>query len=133
MTAAPDGDTRAMAAAEDGIEMVCFQAGNHRCAIEARLVLGSRAAPAGAAGAAAPAVEARFGLPEAPAGPRQVLMLRQPAGSEFAVGPAIELRRFAFAAIHPLPPLIAARCAVRGLKGLAIEGRDLVLLVDPGT
>jgi len=50
---------------------------------------------------------------------------------EFLIGAAAELYSVAADNIHPLPPLLAARCVVRGLRALALAAGETMLLIDP--
>lgn len=122
------------AAGEDlALDVVRFRCGSWSLAIEARHVRGASSAPPADA---AVAIEALLGWPPAPAGPRQCLSLRPPqAGTARAVavdGP-VELLPLAAAHIHALPPLLAARCQLRGLRALAWTGaldQPPLLLLD---
>lgn len=122
------------AAGEDlALDVVRFRCGTWSLAIEARHVRGASSAPAASA---AVAIEALLGWPPAPAGPRHCLSVRPPqAGTARAVavdGP-VELLPLAAAHIHALPPLLAARCQLRGLRALAWTGplnQPPLLLLD---
>ena len=112
--------------ASEGVEIVCFPVDCVRCAIEATQVSGSHRA---STGSPVPSVESCLGLTGVKiASARQILTLRQ--GGELSVNSTVELRHLNPGDIHPLPPLLSARCAVRGLKALAIDAQGLILLVD---
>lgn len=112
------------------LDMVVFHAGTYRCAVEARQVRASR--PLAASGGV-PALESLLGLPE-PADPpsaRLMLLIRHPEGDfPLSVRAPVQMQAMAASAIHPLPPLLAARTRVRGLRALALEAEGMTLLVD---
>jgi hypothetical protein len=43
----------------------------------------------------------------------------------------VELISVAPEDIHPLPPALASRCAIRGLKALVRRGEAFLLVLDP--
>jgi len=88
------------------LDVVTFAAGGHRYGIEASRVSAQRPA-------------AGDGRPLLQIGDRLI-----------AVTPPVELRRFEAAAIHPLPPLVAARCRLAALLALALDGEGAILLLD---
>ncbi len=112
------------------LDVVLFNAGGWRAGFEARLVRSSRPAPLDAD---AEAIETRLGLaPSAVTLPRQSLELKQAQGTrELLVGTPVELASLSAASIHPLPPLLAARCKLPGLRALALEqdAQAVILLV----
>lgn len=112
------------------LKVVSFMAGRHRCAVEAAQV--RTQSPAGAAQPIP--VEQLLGLPDSetqnPAH-RSILLMKHPAGDyAVAVCAPVELHSLKIAAIHPLPALIAARCKLAGLRGLAMGEEGVTLLVD---
>ncbi|HEX5338534.1 MAG TPA: hypothetical protein VFW53_08860 [Gallionella sp.] len=113
------------------LDVVLFSVGELRAGFEARLVRALR-----------PALdEARDGevvtmqgltLP-ANTSVHQYLQLKRTDGDkEVFVGSPVELVSLPVGAIHPLPPLLAARCKLHGLRALAMEGdaRTIVLLFN---
>jgi hypothetical protein len=119
---------------ESTLDMVIFHAGNHRCAVEARQVRASR--PLDGHGGV-PALESLLGLPEPgpekadSPGARLMLLMRHPGGDfPLSVRAPLQMQAMAASAIHPLPPLLAARTRIRGLRALALEAEGMTLLVD---
>ena len=119
------------------LDMVFFSTGRWRVGIEAGWVRGARpASPADWAGNPARAAAllnfpAGFSSAKAP----QWLSLKG-FGQDHQIlveGP-VELLRLALAAIHPLPPLLAARTRLRGLQALGLLPHagpgELALLFD---
>lgn len=102
------------------LDVVLFSAGGWRAGFEARLVRSSRPATTDAGGEE---IETLLGLaPCAAALPRQSLQLKQAQGArELLVGAPVELASLPASRIHPLPPLLAARCKLHGLRALALE------------
>ncbi|GAB1392697.1 hypothetical protein MASR1M60_08600 [Rhodocyclaceae bacterium] len=120
-------------AAGDGqIDLVVFRAGAYPIGFEARCVRSSQ----GTASAGAPLAETVLDLPlAAPAvGLRQCLMLRLPEGERsLLVASPLELIRMPITAIQPLPPLLAARNYLPGLRALVLlPNRETMLLFDVG-
>ncbi len=113
------------------LDVVLFSAGGWRAGFEARLVRSSRPA---AADADIDAIETLLGLaPCAAALPRQSLQLKQAQGArELLVGAPVELASLPASRIHPLPPLLAARCKLHGLRALALTNNagSAILLLD---
>ncbi len=126
-------------AIHDTLDLVLFSAGGWRVGLEARWVGASRLAPAQATGCA---IETLLGFastaPPAsatPTAPRQYLQFKRPGGrQDVLVGSPVELVSWPASAIHPLPPLLAARTGLRGLRALALQANTgeqaLVLLFD---
>ena len=120
------------ASPESTLDMVVFHTGNHRCAVEARQVRASR--PLDGYGGV-PALESLLGLPEPEKadspGARLMLLMRHPGGDfPLSVRAPLQMQAMAASAIHPLPPLLAARTRLRGLRALALEAEGMTLLVD---
>lgn len=113
------------------LDVVLFSAGEWRAGFEARLVRSSRPAAADASGEE---IETLLGLaPCATALPRQSLLLKQAQGArELLVGAPVELASLPASRIHPLPPLLAARCKLHGLRALALTNNagSAILLLD---
>ena len=104
------------------LDVVVFAAGGHRFGIEALYV---RAQRAGTDGPSAPSLP---GLPGLAAG--QDCVLLQIGDRLVAVTPPVELCRLDAATIHPLPPLLAARCRLRALRAVAVDAAGVILLLD---
>ena len=136
---APDGvpDTATL-------DVVLFSAGGWRAGFEARRVRAARLAPAGSVDKG---IEAQLGFsPDAP-GPsasasaplRQRLRLKgadddAKGDTEMLVDGPVDLVCLPVTAIHSLPPLLAARTRLHGLRALALvpetAARQIVLLFD---
>ena len=116
----------------DPLALVLFSAGGWRLGLEARHVGGARVVPAGQAG---PWLGSLLGLQAGAAGaPCQGLRIRGPEGDrEFLTEGPVELLHVAWASVHPLPALVAARCTLAGLCGVALpeDGLGPILLLDP--
>ena len=116
------------------LDVVCFVAGGHRFAVEAAQV---RTQLSAGQYDDAPCVEHILGLPEDKiANPlsRRVLLMKNRAGDyAVAVSEPVELRSLEINAIYPLPPLIAARNTLAGIRGLAMESDGVTVLVDLST
>ncbi|MDR3369135.1 hypothetical protein [Rhodoferax sp.] len=114
------------------LDVVLFSAGEWRAGFEARLVRSSRPALANASGKT---IETQLGLaPPAGATPRQYLELKRAQDvREVLVGAPVELVTLPASSIYPLPPLLAARCKLHGLRALALEqdAKAVVLLFEP--
>lgn len=110
------------------LDMVLFRSGEHRLALMAHEVGGSRRPGASHAQACHPAIESLFDLPE-PATRAQPMLITLKVGDRgfLADGP-VELCRLADEAIHPLPPLLALCCRLRGLRALAFDCDGPVLI-----
>jgi hypothetical protein len=121
---------------EETLDLVLFSAGGWRVGLEARWVCASRHAPAQTTGCE---IEAFLGFASAghitPAASRQYLQLKRVDGSkDILVGSPVELFSLPASAIHPLPPLLAARTGLRGLRAIALPtatgDKAVVLLFD---
>ncbi len=102
--------------------VVCFRCGGWTVAIEARHV---RGASSDGVGRTTAAIEALLGEAAAPTGPRQYLSVQAPKGGAvvaLSVAAPVELALLQAVNIHPLPPLMAVRCQLRGLRALAWPG-----------
>jgi hypothetical protein len=115
----------------DALEVVSFMAGGYRFAVEAGQV---RTQLSAKHTDAAPTAEQLLGLSGGETqnhSSRRTLVMKHPAG-DYAVtvsGP-VELLGLRLDAIHPLPPLIAARNMLAGIRGLAIGTEGVTILVD---
>jgi hypothetical protein len=107
------------------LPVVRFSAGaGVRLAMEARQVAAMLAAPE--PGTEVVTVETLLGLAPAEDGNRRWLRC---AGRCLEVSEPVALASLSAAAIHPLPPLVAARLALRGVRALALEGDGVTLLL----
>jgi hypothetical protein len=130
-TAVPTAQTAGVA---PGIDLVVFSAGAHRCAIEARLVLGiSEPRPREAT-----ALATLLGGSPSPSARQRLIAIRaqdrRVAGSALRVEEPIRLCHARVVDIHPLPPLIGALKTLpclSGLAELACEDDHLAVLIDP--
>ena len=130
-------------AIHETLAIVLFSVDGWRVGVEARQVCGSRPAQTGALSGE---LAAALGLPALTSGAvdRQYLSLRRWAQDkeikeikEILVDAPVDLVSLPVAAIHPLPPLLAARTSLRGLRALAIrpdaDEQTLTLLFDANT
>lgn len=110
------------------LSFVVFWAGGCRFGIETSQVQGAELSM----DSSLPPAELLLGLPREQSGKaRQILMVRGQAGSQFlCVGPPVEIRTFSAADIYPLPALVAARCQLPALLGLALAPDGLICLLD---
>jgi hypothetical protein len=105
------------------LDVVVFSASGWHIGFEAAAVRGAR--PVIAPPENAVAIETLLGLPagSAPTGLAQWLDIKCPQPSqnrEILVGGPVELLTLPVSAIHPLPPLLAARNRLHGLRALAL-------------
>ena len=134
-------------AAESGVihetlAVVRFCTGGWRVGVEARQVRGSRPATEESPGGEFATV---LGLPAVAASllGRQYLTLKRSIRDEaeglveILVDAPVELLSLPVATIHPLPPLLAARIRLHGLRALAMQAeageKALTLLFDADT
>lgn len=119
------------------IEVVTFSAGGASCALESRFVRGMRRE--GSREGSVPAC-GFFGMPsekiklESTSAARQSLLdlrLNEETEVSIEVGEPVALRTLSWRDIHRLPPLVAARCAIYGLRALAVDGESVLLVLDP--
>ncbi len=117
---------------EGHIDLVLFRAGEYPVAFEARHVRASQ----GNAAAGAPLAETVLDLPAATTtvGMRQRLTLKLPEGErDLLVAGPVELASMPIVSIQPLPPLLAARNYLPGLRALVLlSSRQTLLLFDVG-
>ncbi len=107
------------------LAVVSFDAGGFRFAVEAAQVRGM--VPEGEGGAGI-AVEPLLGLPPEARPPRHRLDLA--GGGCVEVSGPVGLDSLPAAAIFPLPPLVAARMALAGIRAVALMPPGPVLVVD---
>ena len=110
-----------------GLDFVVFSVGGWRVAFEARQIRSSSLAPEGKL---CNGIEARLGFspaaPKASATSRQCLRVKcadddTKGETEILVDGPVDLACLPVAAIYPLPPLLAARTRLHGLRALALE------------
>lgn len=114
----------------EALEVVRFTAGGWSVGIEACQVRSSCPAQTSAVSGE---IEAQLGLPPAPAQALQRLTLKRPKNDQdILVGGPVELIHLPVAAIHPLPPLLAARTTLHGLRALVLPpaATTVLLLFD---
>lgn len=105
------------------LEVVSFNAGACRFAVEARQVEALRhAAPASAVEA-----EALLDLPARTVAPRRYLRC---AGREVAVSEPVVLRSLPADRIFALPETVARRMRIKGVRAVALEADGATLLID---
>lgn len=110
------------------LELVCFHVGIWRMGVVASQVSGALRDEQGIP------IEQLLHLPPGSAAGRQSLVIRQ-SGTPLlvAVDRPVDLITLPVAAIHPLPPLLAARTRLHGLRALAMmpgQPSYLILLLD---
>jgi hypothetical protein len=113
------------------LEVVSFMAGGYRFAVEAGQV---RTQLSAKNSDVVPTAEQLLGLsggePQNHSS-RRTLLMKHPAGDyAVTVSDPVELLGLRIDAIHPLPPLIAARNTLAGIRGLAIGAEGVTILVD---
>lgn len=106
------------------LEVVSFGAAGFRCAVEAGQIRGM----ADDGTAAAAAVERLLGLPPGAPAPRHRLELA--GGGCVEVSGPVALDALPEASVFPLPPLVAARMALAGIRAVALLPAGAVLIVD---
>lgn len=110
---------------------VSFFADGHRFAVEAAQV--RTQLPAGQI-ASATSVEHILGLPDDktqdPLSRRILVMKCDEKDYAVTVSEPVELLSLETSVIYPLPPLIAARSTLTGIRALAMESDEVTVLVD---
>ena len=122
----------AASAEHPDLPLVLCRAGRWPVAIEARRVLAARSATAGDEGQ--PSLCALLGLDatEHSRGPRQILSLDVDGQARrLLVGGPVELLAVPAGELFPLPPLLAARCQLPGLRALRRQGDTFALVIVP--
>ena len=99
------------------IGLAAFRSAGHAFAVEARFVESMTRADSPPAALPETLFELALDLPGGP-------------GSLRVEGP-VELVSVEVEDIHPLPPALAARCSIRGLRALARRGEGFLLVLDP--
>ena len=134
-------DAIAPEALREALPVVLFSVGGWRMGVEARLVRGLRpateiapeTAPEGALAAALGLAQVSGSL----SGAHCLTLKRAEQDKEIRVDAPVDLLNLPIAAIYPLPPLLAARTRLRGLRALAIRPeageKALTLLFDADT
>jgi hypothetical protein len=119
---------------QESLDIVLFSAGGCRAGFEACLVRASRPAPSGTTDAG---IEELLGLaPSTGVQTRQYVQLKQAdEDRQILVDSPVDLVTLPLSAIHPLPPLLAARCSLKGLRALALEpnAESVILLFSAET
>lgn len=120
--------------AHETLEVVLFAAAGWRVGFAASHIRGAR--PAGGE-ARTGEIENLLGLPpcaaENRAAPQWLDLKQTGAERQILVDGPVELSALPVAAIHPLPPLLAARSTLHGLRALVLgaDDRQAALLFDP--
>jgi len=110
------------------LAVVLFRAGGAWCGLEAERVCGAERA---LGHSAADDIETRLALRVPARGVRYRLCLRGARNVWYLnVAAPLELTHMPAGAIRPLPPLLAARAPLPGLRALALRDGQLVLLLD---
>ena len=105
----------------------CFQASGHRVALEARYIQRIDSTPTHHRHIAADALL----LINQPSHPTRWLTPRDAEGPwQLGITGDSEIIHLPSTAIHPLPPLLAARSHHPALCGIALEGEQLTLLLN---
>ena len=133
-------DAAGSAADQETLDVVLFSVCGWRVGFEARRIRSSCLAPAEML---SNGIEAQLGFslgaPKVSATPRQCLLIKNAdddakGDMEILVDAPVDLVFLPVAIIHPLPPLLAARTRLHGLRALALEpetvARQITLLFD---
>ncbi|TVQ74474.1 MAG: hypothetical protein EA373_00215 [Oceanospirillales bacterium] len=106
------------------MDVVCCRAGDYQVAFEAHLVQSAQHTAD-----TSPALETQLGLAPPPAEGRHRLRIKgYPEG--LTVAAPLELIALPIGAIHPLPPLIAARPPWPALRALGLWNEQLLFILD---
>lgn len=112
------------------LDVVTFRVGTVRCAVEARRISASRPLSGTEQPAPTP-LAAILKLADCDPTARQALHVKHPEGERpYAVTPPVQLEALPIESIHPLPPLLAARTTIPGLRALILDAQGITLLVD---
>lgn len=111
----------------DALAVVSFAAGSYRFAVQARQIRSMLAEAQ--VGADPLTAEALIGLPPGGATTRKWLVVGA-QGRCVEVGEPVELETLPASALYPLPPPVAARITLCGIRGLAIVPAGAILIVD---
>ena len=112
------------------LDLVLFGASGFRFGVEARRVVAARTA---VGDEVLLPVEVLLGLGREPSSVRgrQVLRVGSPATAlDVTVEGPVELLSVAASNVHPLPPLLAARTGLHGLRALAVTDGGILPLVE---
>jgi len=113
------------------LDFVCAVAANVPVAIPAEQVSAALAVNQ-TTSTSSLSLEALLGLSESnlPAQQRLTLTIGEQHSADITISSDMTLQTLAITDIHPLPPLLAARCELRGVSALAFTHNTLILLVD---
>lgn len=105
------------------LAIVSFGAGAYRFAVEAQQIEALLDADA----PATLAIETLLGVPQVDEAHRRCLCVGQ---CRVTVSEPVDLRALPIDRLHPLPELVARRIGIAGVRALALEADDALLLVD---
>lgn len=115
----------------DSLEIVSFMAGGQRFAVEAWQVRTLLPEKSTATLATAEQLLGLSGGETQESAARRILMIKHQAGDyAVSVSEPVELLGLRARDIFPLPPLIAARGTLAGLRALALVAEGVTMLVD---
>ncbi|MBF0095010.1 MAG: hypothetical protein HQL34_10755, partial [Alphaproteobacteria bacterium] len=109
------------------LDSVVFQAGGFRIAAEARHVQGMRE------GTGEAPVENLIGLDLTRGAGRRILIVKVRSGTdgvEITVSEPVSLVPLPVGHIFPLPPMVAARLSLKGVRAIALDDAGPILLID---
>lgn len=110
------------------LDVVLFGFGACRLGVEARQIRASRPAPATEGHVA---IETLLGLPVPSPSRPHLLTVKQPdRDRDLLIATPVEMVGLPVDTIHPLPPLLAARTQLHGLRALAVAEGRVTLLFD---
>ena len=114
----------------EGIEVVVVTTGAGRFGLEMSRVAALH--PAQEDAVDLPSFEGLVGVATSGASPRRCLVLKAGGkGLDVGVDGDVSIARLPACSIHPVPPLLAARTALRGLKALGVDPHGVIAIVDP--
>lgn len=119
----------------DALDVVMFSAGGWQVGFEARHVRSARPAGADASNEESGEIETLLGLPHSNSqspSPQWLELKQTVKNQQILVAGPVELRTLPVASIHPLPPLLAARSQLNGLRALVLQENtaQIALLFD---
>jgi hypothetical protein len=120
----------------EALDVVMFSAGGWQVGFEARHVHSARPVEADASNEEIGEIEALLGLPNSSsqqsASPQWLELKQTAENRQLLVAGPVELRTLSVASIHPLPPLLAARSQLNGLRALVLQENtgQIALLFD---
>jgi len=110
------------------LDVVLFGFGACRLGVEARQIRASRPVLTTEGHVA---IETLLGLPvPSPTRPHLLTVKQADRDRDLLIGTPVEMVGLAVETIHPLPPLLAARTQLRGLRALAVAEGRVTLLFD---